>query len=272
MDKRDSVMETMETSNQYQVLDNEETIVTEKSEKTNEVRKLLPQNRAKKQMKQSMPPIVVQGRFSVDQATIKRWEKELKLEDTLIWKFNSRKTILHTFTVNDHTTMKAKCQELSKEFFTYSRKDEKTHAFILYVPAPAPEKLAWNMKKGPEREPLRGTQEPPRGHSDRNEGIHERRSEVRNQNQPRRIQNTVGSPPLPYTPPPNVNEPLFSNNNIGELCARVDELSQMVNLSNVLKLVNGLIQLLNNTPGNDREREVAAFYYMLNAKNSGLIR
>ncbi|KAG5866294.1 hypothetical protein JTB14_035620 [Gonioctena quinquepunctata] len=123
------------------------------------------------------------------------------------------------------------------------------------------------MKKGPERELPRGTQEPPRGHSDRNEERQERRSEVRNQYQPRRIQNTVGSPPLPYTPPPNENEPLFNNNNIGELCARVDDLSQMVNLSNVLKLVNGLIQLLNKTP--DKEREFAALCYILNAKNSG---
>ncbi|KAG5876683.1 hypothetical protein JTB14_019431 [Gonioctena quinquepunctata] len=99
MDKRDSVMETMETSNRYQVLDNEEVITTEEMEKTTEVRKLLPQNRAKKQMKQNMPPIIIAGIFAIDQATSKRWEKELKLEDTLMWKFNAGTTVLYTFTV-----------------------------------------------------------------------------------------------------------------------------------------------------------------------------
>ncbi|KAG5880240.1 hypothetical protein JTB14_013722 [Gonioctena quinquepunctata] len=49
-----------------------------------------------------MPAILIKGMLQISKAIADNWTKALKLEDTLLWKFNRNTTVLYTYTPEDH--------------------------------------------------------------------------------------------------------------------------------------------------------------------------
>ncbi|KAG5882397.1 hypothetical protein JTB14_020537 [Gonioctena quinquepunctata] len=98
--------EVVKTSNKYSVLSNEAESNTDKRETTKggKTARPPPSNPTRKQPKQNnmMPAIVVIGMLQINKAIADNWTETLKLEDTLLWKFNARTTVLYTYTPEDH--------------------------------------------------------------------------------------------------------------------------------------------------------------------------
>ncbi|KAG5862539.1 hypothetical protein JTB14_020196 [Gonioctena quinquepunctata] len=132
-----------------------------------------------------------------------------------------------------------------------------------YIDAPQPEKIAWQQKKGPERELPRGQgQEPAREHSNygRQESF---------QGQHDATTRTVGLPPPSFTPHSHnqaeslsrENNSNYNNNSIGELFERVDTIGQLIDIPRMIRGYDKLIAQLRNTPEH-RRQEAAAFLFL----------
>ncbi|KAG5875641.1 hypothetical protein JTB14_037318 [Gonioctena quinquepunctata] len=138
-----------------------------------------------------------------------------------------------------------------------------------YVDAPSPERKAWNEKKDwTDRQsgPRVNSRIPQADHGGSRDDSRKPPEQARSHE----IQATEGSPKLPLsfppTPPPHM--PGKDNAEFNTIISQVNKLGKLINFAEVQRMLNELIQILENTPNGDRDW--VALKYLLDAKsNSG---